>query len=635
MYTYGISEYIWGIVYLIFMTVMSLSNGIIVLHMCKKDMNKPLGICIGIGITPFIISLWMVAISFIPAFPYKQYFALFFPLLFSVFMLIRLHSELLDVKKILINYCKENLLLILITLFISIIFVAGLLLGISGYLVYTDAGFYAGEALNFVNSLSFKDIASYVDVQGLNGSVHNFSWPAYLSYGMLFTSYGQFGLNHDLSMFLGIRIMPVYILIVMFGLLKDLCNNSKVAFAGILLSFWIPYIDFSRSYSRDFYRIIPIFLIISLMNVELRDKKPKTPFYYVLLFLVAAFIPSGHPINIFTIFAIAAAWAVCHIINKREIKHLIIYGGIIALGIIFGAYNIIYAFIKTGKLSGNSSLYMENIFAGTELYDMYLSSISVTTSRGMGIPETWRRIFTLDVHHIISIGMICIIFIAIFCIIKKHLIKDLYIHLIFLFSVIIIFAGHFIGWGGFQYDEWLSRNSRYSYQFFYLAVLCITCTLSYVLEKYPSKISKVALYSAIAILSITSIRYVWLSGAELKSYVSFNEKVIYDEAIAPINEVIDLAGDEKTIITQTNYVYDTGVRAELLSSYYGVPLFKSKTVQEVENFFGQNNVRFICFESVYLNWIYNRSRFYQLIQESEQIKLYKKTDYVEIYEILK
>jgi len=371
------------------------------------------------------------------------------------------------------------------------------------------------------------------------------------------------------------------------------------------------------------------------MNVDLCDKKTKTPFYYVLLFLVAAFIPSGHPINIFTIFAIAVAWAVCHIISKREIKHLIIYGGIIVLGIALGAYNIIYAFIMTGKLSGNCSLYMENIFAGTELYDMYLSNMSATTSRGMGIVETWRRIFVLDDYHIISMGMICITLIAIICIIKKHLIKDLYIHLIFLFSVIIIFAGHFIGWGGFQYDEWLSRNPRYSYQFFYLAVLCITCTLSYILENYPSKITNVALYSAIAILTITSIKYVWCSGVELKSYVSFNDKVIYDEAIAPINEVIDLAGDEKTIITQTDYVYDTGVRAELLSSYYGVPLFKSKTVQEVENFFEQNNVRFICFESVYLNWIYNRSKFYQLMQESELIKLYKKTDYVEIYEILK
>lgn len=634
MYTYGISEYIWGIIYLIFIVVISLSNGVIVSHICKKDMNKLNGMCVGIGITPFIISLWMQVVSFLPEFHYKQYFALLFPVIISVFILIKFHFEVVVVKKSIIQYSKDNRWLTMIVLGISIIFISGLFLGISGYLIHTDAGFYTGEALKFVRSLSFRDISSHVDVQGLNGSVHNFSWPAYLSYGMLYSGHGQFGLNHDLSMFLGIRILPVFILILMFGLLKDFCKNSKVVFAGTILTFWIPYINIARGYSRDFYRIIPILLIIYLLNIELQDKKAKTLFYYVLLLSVATFIPSGHPINIFTIFAIGVAWSICHIINKHEIKQLLISGGVIILGIVLGAYNIIYAFAMTGTLSGKCSLYMDNIFEGTELYEMYLSNMRETTSHGMGIFETWRKIFVLDVHYIIYIGMFCLVLIATFCIIKKQLVKEFFIHLIFLISMITIFIGHFIGWGGFQYDEWLSRNARYSFQFFYLAVLCITLTVDYIVERYPSKITKIILHFAIAVITITSIKYVWFSGTELINFINIADKVYYDGAIAPINEVLDLAGEKKTIITQTDYVYDTGVRAELLSSYYGVPLFKSKTVQETEDFFRTNDVRFMCFESVYLNWIYNRSNLYKLIQESDSIVLYKKTDYVEIYEIV-
>lgn len=635
MYEYGAVQMAWGCIYLLAVLIMMMAACILCIKHLGGYLTNAESVGIGTGITPFLIAIWMIAVSFLPDFLHKQYFVMLMPVIVSLFVILKYWRFMTNGASLwLKNYAGKNKFLFLlfsgsISLFSMIVLVT-----VSGYMVHTDAGFYTGEALRFVKSLSFHDIANHMDTPGLNGSVHNFIWPAYISYGMLFTGNNLYGLGHDLGVYWGIRCTAIVLLGVLSCTLHSFCGNKETSAVGVVLFFLIPYTHIIRGYSRDLFRVLPLLLFIMLLHAELRREKTPPKEWHMLVFLTAAYIPSGHPINAFTMLAIGLAWAICHMIRKGEIKQIVKYAMVMSGGAISGMYNIVHAYIATGSLSGNSSLYMETIFSGTELEAIYFASMEATTSRGMGTIETWKKIFETDAFHIVTVALMLAVVIVVLSLLKKKYTCKIFICLILLISSAMIFIGHYFGWQGFRYDEWLSRNIRYSHQFYYMAVCVLTCFFDSAIQRLPDKIMKrnatwiaVFLFMPFALKNIRSTWNILLNNNQ-------SEKMVYDHAISEINNVIEEAGEKDVIVTQTNYIYDTGLRAKLLSSYFGVPLFRADNSMEIRSFFEDNNVRFICFERGYHDSFYSKANFYHLMTQQDYIHPYLENDRIIIYEFV-
>ena len=195
----------------------------------------------------------------------------------------------------------------------------------------------------------------------------------------------------------------------------------------------------------------------------------------------------------------------------------------------------------------------------------------------------------------------------------------------------MIFLGHFIIWGGFRYDEWLARNNRYMFHFYFIAILAFSSAIAAIKNIVcPCRVLKGA-------ISICSICLAILCGTKLYGdyvYLSNQKKWELDAAattIHNINAVIEEAGDKQVWITQTDYAYDTGLRANLLSSYYGKELFKAQTPNDIKEFLNSNNIEFMCFESTYLHWIYEKSDFYQILINMDEVSEYLTTDNLVVY----
>lgn len=635
MSVYSINQIVWACLYIGNYCFISISS---VLFLIKVLPNKYTTIekaIFGIGLVPYLLGVWMILVSFLPAFLGKQYFSIVVPLGLALANFLIWSNTLTTLYIQIRAFLKQNIFCVACFGVILGLLAFSCVYNISGYMAYTDAGFYTAEALQFSRSLSFHDIASHVEsTTHINGSVHNFVWPAYISYSMMFSTPGDFGLGHDAAMFLSIRIIPLLVLLVISTLCYELSGFScKIMLFGVMLFCLSPFQNIIAAYSRDLFRIIPLLLLIVLLNRELQIKHNQITKSEIALCMVIGFAtPSGHPINAFTAFVIGLAWLILHIVRNREIVESIKYTASLVVGFVFGIYNIIYAFLDTGEFDGNCSLYMEHIMEGTDLEQIYLSNMESTTSRGLGLLETVEKIFSGDIYHVV---LICAVTLIISCVIlklnKKSNLLNIFPVTVFLASFLMIFLGHFIIWGSFRYDEWLARNSRYMFHFYFIAVLAFASAIAAIKNIVcPCRVLKGA-------ISICAICLAILCGTKLYSdyiYLSNQKEWELDVAattIHNINAVIEEAGDKQVWITQTDYAYDTGLRANLLSSYYGKELFNAQTPNDIREFLDSNNIEFMCFEGTYLHWIYEKSHFYQILINMDEVSEYLTTDNLVVY----
>ena len=634
MPTYSSFQFLWAILYLANYFIITISIVAFLANVLPQKYPIIDKTVIGIGATPFLLGTWMIVISFLPSFEGKQYFSIAIPFAMALINLL-LNKKMIQASKKIVYFFKRNTLYGICLTAILIYTTFFCLYNISGYMAYTDAGFYTAEALQFSRTLSFHDIATHLDsTTYLKGSVHNFVWPAYISYGMMYSSLGNFGLGYDIAMYVGMRIIPGLVLLMISMLCYELSGHScKIMLFGVMMFCLSPIQNIIAAYSRDLFRIIPLLLLMVLLNRELQIKHNQITKSEIVLCMVIGFAtPSGHPINAFTAFVIGLVWLILHVVRNREIAEAIKYTASLVAGFVLGIYNIIYAFFDTGELDGNCSLYMENIMEGTDLERIYLSNMESTTSRGLGLFETVEKIFSGDIYHVV---LICAVTVIISCVILKLNKKSNFLNIfpvtVFLASFLMIFLGHFIIWGSFRYDEWLARNSRYMFHFYFIAVLAFASAIAAIKNIVcQCRVLKGG-------VSICAICFAILCGTKLYSdyiYLSNQKKWELDVAattIHNINAVIEEAGDKQVWITQTDYAYDTGLRANMLTSYYGQKLFGSQTEDDVKTFLDSNNIGFMCFESTYLHWLYEKSTFYNILIKMDEVSPYLITDNLVVY----
>lgn len=635
---FGWEQLVFGVIFLINILLISCCIGVVTARGLEGICDRYAAFGVGVAVTPYVLAIWMMIVSFIP-FPYlmKRCVASIFPCVCLLFVLYKNRLYAVSFLQGVITAVKKYKILAALLIILWFVFAYYSIVSISGYMEYTDAGFYMAEALTFTRSLSFHDISTYADKSAfLNGSPHNFIWPAYISYGMINTS-GTLGFTNDFSAFLAIRLVPFFLLTGLASMVWSICRNAFSVLWVNILFFLTPFSRIVSAYSRDFFRIIPIILFMELLYIEWNSaKKTKPIFFYVLLALVSFALPGGHPINVFTAFSIGVCWLILSFLRKHSIKNMTHCIAFILAGGILGSYNFIYAFLKTGTLGGRCSLYADYVWEGTDLYKIYKDFFySTMYEKSAGIIQIFKEIFEQDEFYIIPVAMLISVVILLGIFFKKKSDASIFISVNFLLAIGMILLGHFFGWSGFTYDEWLSRNSRYAYHFYLLGIITVTYAITLVSKTVKQKNRKSILlcFSTIACIAVIAFKLVPCGQSFLVA--KDGEKIIYENAIVPIQKVIDEAesNDKFVTITQTDYAYDLGVQAYMLTSYFGEDLFKATSQEAVRRFLKENKIQFLCFETTYLNVFYKNSNMYEILTSMDDVKEYSSNEYVVIYEV--
>ena len=613
---YAFEQYLFGIVYLLVMLSTSTVCGYIVSQL-RSGIDKRGLFAIGFSFAPCVVGSWVIIFSFFPIPYYKQYLCVAFLLLLQAYILFRLHQSHVKIGRALFAFSKNNIVFIVWVILIVAI-LAWTLVGISGVQVYFDASFYMAEALKFVKSLSFRDIATHRDFVGgtLQGSVHNFLWPGFISFGMLFSGPGEYGLGNDFSAYVSIILTAVYLIVALWGVLVTVTKNIKVSSAVSLLIVFSPFISCINIYSRDLFRCIPLIIFIALLYIDLHYtiKGKHLLLFNLLLAFDSYYIMGGHPINAFTAAVVGICWM---ILSKKNNVQFVYKCAFIFLGVLIGSYNFIYAFIDTGTITGYCSLYPENIYQGTSIYSVAMEEFASTMVTDSNIVALMRSIFSGDKYYVCTIALFCSIFSLATQIRRRSM--GVFIPMVYLCSFLMIALGLLIKWGEFAYAEWLSRNKRYMYQFYILGLICIgqfVMEVSCMMQGRKLFRDKLTTFGSVSSIAVMILAVVFL----LVSYNPVQKRINNIEKYNKEGKIIydlytGLGKGEKILISENQYSYVTDVNALVLASHFGEPLFRAEGAREVYDFLIENGIKYVCLNSVYRTDFWKDAVFYKSILE--------------------
>lgn len=617
IYTNG--QIIFSLFYLFTMIISSIIFGYLCSIIIKDSTVHRMGLfAIGSSFTPCIIGTWMMFFSFIPNFRNKQFYCLFLYLILLAMLLKKFWYSIKDNFRSLVYFCRNNT--IMNVWFIGIICIFGWYsLSISGYQVNFDASFYMAEALKYVKDMSFHHIATHKDFYDgtLPGSVHNFLWPGYLSFALLFSENGDFGLNHDLSVYFAFILAGLYLISALWGAIVSITDSIKLACVGSLSLVYTPFFTMLRMSSRDLFRSIPILLLISLLYFDLKCSSTvnKNRGFDFILLLCCYYLVGGHPINIFTGGIIGIVWLVLCIVKKKVGIHIIRKTFFMMLGVFIGAYNFIYAIVDTGNISGNCSLYSENIYQGTSILEVANQYFASTMIRNNRFSDIINKIFEGDRYRVCTIAALCSIVLIVIFLLKREI--NIMIPMVYTCSYILIALGRFISWGNFTYSEWLTRNKRYSYHFYTLAILCIALMIFEISCFFVNHMKCFHKYKKIVdglvIATICLFFFPMLFSIDVQEKKDF-ELTYYQQHGAIVYSLYkELPENDNMIIAENTWSYITDVNAKVLASHFGEPLFQAEDINDVWSFLKNNNIRYICLNSDYLSLFWKDSVFYNSI----------------------
>lgn len=629
-------QVMFAVIYTLSLVLISMASGILCVkqRLFSSD-NRIALFIIGFSVTPILISLWMMLASFLPGIPGKKYFILLLPVLLSVFVLVREKNNLAEIiGQLFLHHSVRQWIFTVAFAAVFIILLWKIWIISFNVRAGQDGSFYMAEALRFAKSLSYQDIASHRDFPdgSLPGSPHNFAWPAFISYALLFSDKVE-SIGHDFPALLSMRYTLLYLLVSLGGTAYLVFGRPGYSLFGIILYLLSPYRDFLFGSSRDFYRMIPTALILAVLYLVPDSGKKLTAFEIFLIALLGFFSVSGHPINVFWAVPAGFAGLIFLIYEKTEMKTIVISAVSYAVGFLIGGYNILYAYLDTGDLSGKCSLYSENIFQGTELEDIYLNRIQNSMAGNKSFMEMIRQIFTMDRYHLILSGVIAALLLVFWYLYKKRYDKKLLFGVSNIFCLTLIVAGRVITWGGgFSFPEWLSRNSRYTLHYYIFGIFCILILAELLYDWFRKKNNDVLIrYIITALLSLTAV---FLS-VSLKTKERIEWEIEYfNLTYQPvIDKQRDLSDGMTMLVPGQSYPYTLNLNARVLSSYFGVPVFQAETEQELLDYLKTEKIQFVCMDKYTNDALYQYSRFYPILKKADGVDMVFENNNMEIYQI--
>lgn len=629
-------QIMFAIIYTVFLVCISSAAGILCVkrRLFSSD-NRIAVFMIGFSMTPILISLWMMLVSFLPRVYGKKWIVILLPVLISIFILVRERKSLSAIiKQVIFCHSIKRWFFIIAVFAVFAILLWKIWVISLDVRAGQDGSFYMAEALRFAKSLSFRDIASHRDFPdgSLPGSPHNFAWPAFISYALLFSDKVE-SIGHDFPALLSMRYTLLYLLFSLAGTAYLVFKRPEYSLFGMILYLLSPYRDFLFGSSRDFYRLIPTVLTLAVLYLVPDSRKKLTAFEISLIALLGFFSISGHPINVFWAVPLGFAGLILLIYEKTDIKTIIISAVSYTAGFLIGGYNILYAYLDAGDLSGKCSLYSENIFRGTELEDIYLNRIQNSMAGNIGFMEMLRQTFTMDQYHLVLLGAVSALLIIVWYLYKKKYEKKLLFVASNIFCLLMIMAGKVFTWGGgFSFPEWLSRNSRYTLHYYVLGIFCIL-TLAELLCNWFMEKNKQILTGYMITALISFIAVLLPASLKIKTRIEW-EIEYFNLTYQPVIDIqMDLSEGMTMLVPGQSYPYTLNLNARVLSSYFGVPVFQAETEQELLNYLKEEKIQFVCIDKYTIDALYQYSRFYPMLRDAEGVDMIFENVNMEIFKI--
>ena len=398
----------------------------------------------------------------------------------------------------------------------------------------------------------------------LIANIHNPTWPAYLSNGLLYTN--KIGYPSDYGARLAFCMSYIYMLGAIFAL-----GYSFKGYLTGLLSCILPFVCIAFSHivlgsTRDGFRIIPLVIFCIIIG----EKPQRKLLLSWLPILVGYTIMAGHPINAITASVIAVAFIIWYFVTKRgSLSSLICFLIPFGIGAVLGSIQIIHAYFELGSFTDGLTDY-KKMFIGTSYYTTYVNNFHNSFGENVGWIRRFVKIFMND-HGIVFIpALLCSIY-KCFKVIKRHETKSKEIIIILTVILHIIMIGNIFNWSGESLSSWAYRNFRYLIHLYIFYALIIGVFIDDLLcgltQRNNSPLSIIDIEDIIISFSSRSVSilnpicvfiiclYLWIPINNLEMRVKTPPREQIPEYYNTINETVESIKPNKMLLDNYNMNY--------------------------------------------------------------------------------
>ncbi len=352
----------------------------------------------------------------------------------------------------------------------------------------SDAIEYLSNALKFTESMNFSGINNFNGVAdgSLLAIIHHPGWVLYLAYSLLFTNPGQMGYPCDFVARFSIEMTLIYMILACLGFLELFKRRKNVYIGAVLLFLYNNIAIIYNNHTRDGYRIIPLIIWggVLLSTARLIKKGQRlTISVYCINALICMCVMMGHPINAIQSVAVGGAlfvWLLCSRLFRKEV---FIWGISCIVGAALGCYQIIWAFISTGKATG-VKIDIDRLLEGTDYYANYMRYTEGRLDGADTYLERLGRILEQDHGILVITSVVAAIFVICYLVKKRNAKSSM-----FFFSLLILFQSlvyvDLLGWSGIKFTEWCVMNIRYTLQMYVFYGLYLGVIIDRVIDKLP------------------------------------------------------------------------------------------------------------------------------------------------------
>lgn len=504
----------------------------------------------------------------------------------------------------------------------------------------SDAVEYLGQAFRFAQEGTASSMTTFVDAA--DGATlmctHNFTWPAYLANALLYSP--RLGYPHDHAARLAFQMSYLYFFAAVIATGQLVFSKNKHLYSALTITACLTCNGFGLTLtagSRDIFRLTPLlgfFCVLYGLENE-ASKEDCLHFGATLLmpFILGYCTMAGHPINAFSAIIIVFALFLTQLINKKWNVRMIPGYCAAAAGGLLGSYMMVWAFLKTGSLSGNRGD-LHAILDGSEYYANYLR-YQKTRLRGntsyilQALEILFRNNIVLSIMGILGAAWLVISWIKK----TKHKQDSLSAPVVAMSLTCLLhllMLNNVVSWGGEKMCEWLVMNQRYTLQFplfmAFSAVLSlplINCVKDSQNSKSNSiicRVKSICVFELLVFMLLINVLYY----SSTDSY-SGHSKMLIGTQVA--NEIFQ---GERFLMDNycTNYYcYNRGVS---IFTEYAQPCLMAKTPQELESAMKkmdlQGGMLKVDFENVYWN-----DTSLEKLLHSEQTEIVFEDDYYIIF----
>ena len=425
------SKAFWLLAFLIQFAIIGVATGIFLM---KNPRFFPLSrysrFFAGFAITPYLLGLWVMLLSFFNFGKFEFLYTWGLSIIAMLYLIIKGRRFFNNIWKDFGKYVLKKGIYVRIVITICLIILATtMLIKFDAALKYPNAPVdylqYMTEARDFMKTKKFQDIPEFWSQPESTrlSFMHGFVYQAYLGQGLLFSKSEKLGFPYDHASRLAF-IMTIVTMLLSVGILAyNASENEKwvSAIISIMLLISIPCCNnVYTSFSRDAFRITPLFLLVSLL-VSLKPHRfagYRHIFIALSVFFLVAMTCMGHAFGLFLSALTICGWCIAWIYIYRNKLHLkAIYFVLVAalLGFAWGSQSYLRAFLIKGILPSSSNI-SSNIFKGTvfekNLADQVLASLGgkyswyetmTTITQYLDKPLFWASLIMISLFIIMSI----------------------------------------------------------------------------------------------------------------------------------------------------------------------------------------------------------------------------------------